>query len=156
MKRSSKITVWAAAAALVVGIGALAAPAVASTVGELSSWQSPVPAAAPTVEPLADPTVEGEPVADERRDEVNYPGCDDLYYPQWGTGPAPVDQGPREFATGEVALEDGIPVSYTVAPGDAIAAIGARFCVFSTGLFYDNEIHLQGALQPGDVLRLYP
>ncbi|MDE0546120.1 LysM peptidoglycan-binding domain-containing protein [Microbacterium sp. C7(2022)] len=157
MNRSQKITA-AVSGAVVVGLVALAVPAVAGAVGVASSWQSPVPAAAPAgeVEPIAE-VVNAEPAAaDDHRDELNYPGCDDIYYPDAGYGgaPAPVDQGPREFAAGDVVLEDGVPVSYTVAPGDAIAAIGARFCVFSTGLFYDNEIHLQGALQPGDVLRL--
>ena len=160
MNRSQKITV-AVSGAVVVGLVVLAAPAVAVAVGAAASWQSP-PAAAPAVESVAD----AEPVADAAdapsaadgsRDELNYPGCDDIYYPDAGYGgaAAPVDQGPREFAVGEVVLDDqGVPVSYTVAPGAALAAIGARFCVFSTGLFYFNEIHLQGALQPGDVLQL--
>lgn len=167
MNRSQKITV-AVSGVVVVGLVILAAPAVAGVVGAATSWQSPAPAAAPTVKSVADakPVADAEPVAadvdaehadDKNRDELNYPGCDDIYYPDAGYdgAVAPVDQGPREFAVGDVVLDDqGVPVSYTVAPGDAIAAIGARFCVFSTGLFYFNEIHLQGALQVGDVLRL--
>jgi hypothetical protein len=161
MNRSQKITV-AVSGAVVVGLVVLAAPAVAGAVGAAASLQSPAPATVPAVESVADAepvtdAVDAEPAADESRDELNYPGCDDIYYPDAGYGgaAAPVDQGPREFAVGDVVLDDqGVPVSYTVAPGDAIAAIGARFCVFSTGLFYLNEIHLQGALQPGDVLQL--
>lgn len=161
MNRSQKITV-AVAGLIVVGLVILAVPAVAGAVGAATSWHSPAPAAAPTVESDADAepvpaAVDTEHADDESRDELNYPGCDDIYYPDDGYdgAVAPVDQGPREFAVGDVVLDDqGVPVSYTVAPGDAIAAIGARFCVFSTGLFYFNEIHLQGALQVGDVLRL--
>ncbi len=51
-------------------------------------------------------------------------------------------------------MVDGIPTLYTVAPGDAIAAIGTRFCTFSTGIFYFNDVHMRGAIQPGEVLRL--
>ncbi|MGP6172046.1 hypothetical protein ACTU6V_12670 [Microbacterium sp. A204] len=64
-----------------------------------------------------------------------------------------VDQGPREFATGTVGLDDdGNIVSYTVAPGDAPVAIGDRLCIdYAVGLPQLNHVR---TIHPGQVLRL--
>lgn len=166
MKRSQKVAV-AVSVLVVAGLAVVAAPAVASVASTIGAWalfdqsaaDAPAdaaaapaaPAAAPAEEPVASPA----PIPDRTHGD-----CALLYYP---TGPAsipqldaPIDNGPREFAVGEVDLVDGIPTTYTVAPGDAIQGIGARFCVFGAGLFYFNDVHLQGTIQPGDVLRLRP
>ncbi|MCE7481909.1 MULTISPECIES: hypothetical protein [Microbacterium] len=166
MNRSQKVAVTVCVL-VVAGLAAVAAPAVASVASDIGGWalfnqpaadapadasDAPADAAAvPADEPVASPA----PIPDRTHGD-----CALLYYP---TGPssiprldAPIDNGPREFAIGEVGLVDGIPTTYTVAPGDAIQGIGARFCVFGTGLFYLNEVHLQGTIQPGDVLRLRP
>lgn len=67
-----------------------------------------------------------------------------------------VDMGSREFAVGEVVLDDqGRPATYTVAPGDALFAIGDRFCIYN-GLSLASLNGYRGyeAIQPGDVLTL--
>lgn len=142
-----------AASVLVVGgLVALAAPAVGSVAGELSGWVLLKPAPEPVVESDADADPTPEPITDRTHGD-----CALLYYPEGGISPAldaPIDTGARQFAEGTVELVDGIPTLYTVAPGDAIAAIGTRFCTFSTGIFYFNDVHTRGAIQPGDVLRL--
>lgn len=69
----------------------------------------------------------------------------------------PVDGGPREYANGAVTLDDeGMPVAYTVAPGDIGAFIAARLCV---NLAYLNNINgvrrsQTNNLHPGDTLNL--
>lgn len=67
-----------------------------------------------------------------------------------------VDMGPREFATGEVELDEhGRPLSYTVAPGDVLNVIGDRFCIYN-GLMLSqlNNYSPSAQIQPGDVLIL--
>lgn len=68
-----------------------------------------------------------------------------------------VDMGPREFAVGEVALDDqGRPVTYTVAPGDVLTRIGDRFCIYNGMMLGMMNNYLPGnAIQPGDVLALH-
>lgn len=142
-----------AASALVVGgLVALAAPAIASTAGELSRWALFQPSAELVLETAADAEPTPEPIKD-----TTHGDCALLYYPEGAISPAldaPIDTGSRQFAEGTVELVDGIPTLYTVAPGDAIAAIGTRFCTFYTGIFYLNDVHMRGAIQPGEVLRL--
>lgn len=187
---AKRITGWSAAAAVVLGLGVLAAPAVASTVEGLSSFRSPVPTSDTAAEPADSAVAENTDMASAERGEYgsvdgfatptddprwqatrsrdgttviiegvpdgSHGDCALLSYPQKGADPLrdPVDTGPREFAMGEVGLVDGIPTTYTVAAGDAISAIGTRFCTFSTGLFYFNDVQLQGTIYPGDVLQL--
>ncbi|WP_341974622.1 hypothetical protein [Microbacterium sp. LWO13-1.2] len=159
MNRSQKVA--ATVSVLVVaGLAAVAAPAVASVASDIGGWAlfNQPAAAAPTdaaTAPADEPVASHAPTLDGMHGD-----CALLYYPNDPSITprldAPVDNGPREFAVGEVGLVDGIPTTYTVAPGDAIQGIGARFCVFGTGLFYFNDVHLQGTIQPGDVLRLRP
>jgi hypothetical protein len=173
MNLAGKITT-AASVLVVGGLVALAAPAVVSTAGDLSSWAifSPDPeptadakpwSAPPTLGEAKPPLWEAEAVSDEATAEPikdrTHGDCELLYYPQDPTIntprlDAPIETGVREFAEGTVELVDGIPTLYTVAPGDAMFGIGTRFCTFSAGLFYFNDVHLQGTIQPGDVLRL--
>ncbi|MGO2863045.1 MAG: LysM peptidoglycan-binding domain-containing protein [Brevibacterium sp.] len=67
-----------------------------------------------------------------------------------------VDMGPREFATGEVHLDDnGRPATYTVAPGDVLTRIGDRFCIYNGGMLSILNNYPGGAtIQPGDVITL--
>lgn len=155
MTLAGRITT-AACVLVVGGLVAFAAPAVASTAGVLSGWAlftstpKTLVQTSADVEPTPEPTA--EPIADRTHGD-----CALLYYPEGGISPAldaPIDTGARQFAEGAVELVDGIPTRYTVAPGDAMAAIGTRFCTFSTGMFYFNDVQMQGAIQPGDVLRL--
>lgn len=73
-------------------------------------------------------------------------------------GAALVDQGPRQFATGTVERNlHGQISTYTVAAGDAEAAIGERFCIVNgTALGPLNHYPGGDAIQPGDVLNLMP
>lgn len=153
-------------ALVVVGLLALAVPAIVSTVETVSPYAPTaaravdadgVSEAESTVDPAVEITAEepAEPVRTPTPDGT-HGDCVELSYPEWGDTRAPVDSGPREFAMGEVGFVDGIPTTYTVAPGDAIQGIGTRFCVFGTHLFYFNDVHLQGTIYPGDVLRLRP
>lgn len=66
-----------------------------------------------------------------------------------------VDMGPRQFATGTATYDDdGQPVAYTVAAGDAGEAIGARFCIdYITVMPFNDTFPM---IHPGDVLRLRP
>ncbi|MDN5896448.1 MAG: LysM peptidoglycan-binding domain-containing protein, partial [Nocardioides sp.] len=67
-----------------------------------------------------------------------------------------VDMGPGEFAVGEVGLdEQGLPATYTVAPGDMLTGIGDRFCIFNPmDLGTMNNYPASATIQPGDVLIL--
>jgi len=167
MNRSQKIAT-AVSVLTVAGLVALAAPAFTAITSAVSSWaplHQPVtaaPAAAADPRAAADDAAQAdEPVATPApMTDRTHGDCAALYYPNSPLATprldAPIDNGPREFAVGEVGLVDGIPTTYTVAPGDAIQGIGARFCVFGTGVFYLNDMHLKGIIQPGDVLRLRP
>ncbi|MGO2747459.1 hypothetical protein [Microbacterium sp.] len=68
-----------------------------------------------------------------------------------------VDMGPSQFANGTVTLDDeGRIATYTVAPGDAAAAIGERFCVDYVTVFQYNDIYPTFSVHPDDVLALLP
>jgi len=70
------------------------------------------------------------------------------------TYPRP-DRGPRDFAAGTVTYdEDGNVATYTVAPGDAGAAIGERFCIDYVSLLAANGVF--PTIHPGDVLVINP
>lgn len=63
------------------------------------------------------------------------------------------DHGARDFAQGEVTVDrDGIPVTYTVAPGDVEAVIAERLCAYPN-LGSMNHVR---TIQPGQVLWLTP
>ncbi len=68
------------------------------------------------------------------------------------------DMGPREFAHGQVGYnDDGGIVTYTVAAGDSLGAIGDRFCIYN-GLMLATLNGYKGyqLIQPGDLLVLDP
>lgn len=63
------------------------------------------------------------------------------------------DLGAREFAQGEVTVDgDGVPVTYTVEPGDVDAVIAERLCAYP-GLTAMNHVR---TIYPGQVLWLTP
>lgn len=66
-----------------------------------------------------------------------------------------VDRGPRELAAGTVNLDDeGNIVSYTVASGDAMTAIGDRLCIWNALTL--AELNHTSTIHPDQVLRLNP
>jgi LysM repeat protein len=66
-----------------------------------------------------------------------------------------VDQGARDLAAGTAGLDDGGRiVTYTVASGDALYAIGDRFCI-ANALTIATLNHTR-TIQPGEVLLLHP
>jgi len=73
-----------------------------------------------------------------------------LYWERRGTLK---DLGAREFARGEVTVDDeGVPVTYTVKPGDVVAVVAERLCAYPTldSMNHRRDIH------PGQVLWLTP
>lgn len=182
MRKRSKIAIWAAVWAVVVGLGALAAPAVSEVVGALAGSPSKpgqtasaeaTPATAAS--PAPSPTAAGLPAGYVTLgDGVSIPaggtnGCKAMSYydirsinngPYQVTllGPDLVDMGPRQYAQGTVARNaQGEITSYTVAPGDVLAAIGARLCIYNgTSLSVVNGLSASTAIQPGEVLVLRP
>ena len=63
--------------------------------------------------------------------------------------------GARELAAGTASLDDeGRIETYTVAPGDALYAIGDRFCI-ANALTIAMLNHTR-TIQPGEVLLLHP
>jgi len=103
--------------------GCTAAEPRAAASSALPSATQPAASPSPTA-PEASPT----PVADA--DE-----CRDSAWIEFGHMSASlrgdlVDRGPREFAAGTAILDaNGAVTSYRVASGDAISAIGKRFCI---------------------------
>lgn len=66
-----------------------------------------------------------------------------------------VDHGQRDLAAGTTARNRaGQIVTYTVAPGDALLAIGARFCI--TNPVTIAELNHSHVIHPGQVLLLQP
>ncbi|MFC8680830.1 hypothetical protein ACFT30_04860 [Microbacterium ureisolvens] len=172
MNRAAKITTGAAVL-VVGGLVALAVPTVSAAYTEVSSWAIFQSAEAPTVEPTseADDAL-GEKMIDELGDGYVYvgngtaipkntpAGCENPAWLHVGAMRASlsgelVDRGARELAAGTVGLDDdGRIKTYTVAPGDALYAIGDRFCI-ANPLALDglNHTHM---IAPGEVLLLAP
>jgi len=122
---------------------------------------TPAPAAVQTSE-ASPPTAVAEPVAEtaptpESTQSRTCSGLSEvvsrtggLYWERQGTLR---DLGAREFARGEVALdEDGTPLTYTVEPGDVEAVVAERLCAYPTlgSMNHRRDIH------PGQVLWLTP
>jgi hypothetical protein len=160
---SAKIVAWTGSGVVVVCLVALAAPAFIGVIDAVRPAVAAAPEHTPTQSAAAaqPATTNVAETADPTPNpDGEYGDCAVLYYPDADPGPgprldAPIENGPRQFATGKATYKDGVPATYTVAPGDAMQAIGARFCVFSAGLYYFNDLQKQGAIQPGDVLHLH-
>lgn len=181
MNRSQKVTT-AVSALVVAGLIAVAAPAVASVASEIGGWalfnepaSQPVEVAAPDDETATAEVSDEDPSFPEDYVDLG----DGTYVPKGGPGDCsgtawisittqedeptyarligeePVDMGPREFAKGTVGLDDeGRIESYTVAPGDALFAIGDRLC-FGNALTISTLNHVR-MIHPGQVLQLSP
>ena len=159
MNLAAKIT-WGLSALTVVGLAALAAPAVASTLQTVTPIVVTAAAAA-SAEPTDDKPVHVTPPREltpieARAHEV---GCDEFaavggYASAAHPSPRP-DKGAREFATGPVTFgADGGVETYTVQPGDAGMAIGERFCVDYITVYVASGIY--PVPHPGDVLLINP
>lgn len=165
MDRTQKITV-AVSALAVAGLVALAAPPVVAA----TSWASErfAPASVPVAEPVDEPVDEAADLPDGYVSvgEGTFipeggPGdCDASAWIHLGRMSASlsgdlVDQGARDLAAGTVGRDDeGRIVTYTVAPGDALYAIGDRFCI-ANALTIATLNHTR-TIQPGEVLLLSP
>lgn len=169
MKKAAAITTGISAL-VVGGLVALAAPAVAGVYTQVSSWQTvtglpslqagtdpsaTAPGASPTPLPGDDVNVGGVSIP------VNDPGgCDKPAWLQLGRASASlnrdlIDSGPREYAAGTAGLDDqGRVVTYTVAAGDALDAIGDRFCLANPGSV--STLNHTRVIQPGELLLLRP
>ncbi|MEV8359181.1 LysM domain-containing protein [Microbacterium sp. NPDC076895] len=68
------------------------------------------------------------------------------------------DMGASEYASGPVGYDEkGKIETYTVQPGDALAAIGERFCIdYITVGVYNHRMPPGKTIQPGDILVLRP
>ncbi|GAA5084973.1 hypothetical protein GCM10025760_03330 [Microbacterium yannicii] len=158
---------------VVGGLVALAAPAIASVQGSLSSWPIFQPTEQPAVEPgTAEDDAIGEDMIDELGDGYVYvgngtaipkntpEGCEKPIWLHMGQTSARLngdlaDRGEREFAAGTVGLDgEGRIKTYTVAAGDALFAIGDRFCI-ANALTIATLNHTR-TIQPGEVLLLHP
>ncbi|GAA3204417.1 LysM domain-containing protein [Microbacterium terregens] len=172
MNLAAKITTGVAVL-VVGGLVALAVPTVSGAYSEMSSWAIFQPTEEPTVEPASaedDPI--GKKMIDELGDGYVYvgngtaipkgspAGCEDPAWLNLGGMSASlsgdlVDRGGRDLAAGTAGLDDdGRIVTYTVAPGDALYAIGDRFCI-ANALTIATLNHTR-TIQPGEVLLLHP
>jgi len=173
-----KLAAAAASVLVVGGLAALAAPAfvtladgagaavqgfgnLAAGTGELELEHPRQITLTETYDRKPITTVAVEDLARAVRDAAAYrSGCDEMNIARGYSGspqatyPRP-DRGPRDFAAVTVTYdEDGNVATYTVAPGDAGAAIGERFCIDYVSLFHVNGIH--PIPRPGDVLVINP
>ena len=156
---------------VVVGLVVVAAPAVAAVHGELSSWAVFTPPKEPAVEPASGGDPVGKQMIEELGDGYVYvgngtaiprdspAGCDAPAWLHLGRMSASlsgdlVDRGARDLAAGTAGLNEGRVVTYTVAPGDALYAIGDRFCI-ANALTIATLNHTR-TIQPGEVLLLHP
>lgn len=172
MDLPGKITIGVAALVM-GGLVALAVPTVSAVYSEVSSWAMFQPAEEPTVEPTsAEDDAIAERMIDELGDDYVYvgngtaipkgnpAGCEEPRWIHLGGMSASlngdlVDRGARDLAAGTAGLDDeGRIVTYTVAPGDALFAIGERFCI-ANALTVAALNHTR-TIQPGEVLLLHP
>lgn len=173
MNLAGKVT-FGAAALVVGGLVVLAAPAVGAATGLVSSWadsvrtgESPEMTSAgeddavvedKSLDQLGDGYVDvGNGTAIPKGTPA---GCEEPRWLHVGNGHASIngeltDRGVREFARGTVGTgTDGNVKTYTVAPGDALYAIGDRFCI--TNALEIATLNHTRTIQPGEVLLLAP
>lgn len=173
MHLAGKITLGAAVL-VVGGLVILAVPAVAAATGVISSWANSEPTAAPSdPDPVEDSDAGIEQkMMDELGDGYVYvgngtaipenspAGCAEPRWLHVGGGRASIngdliDRGVNDLARGTVGLDaDGEVKTYTVEPGDALYAIGDRFCI-ANALTIATLNHTR-TIQPGEVLLLAP
>lgn len=173
MNLAGKVTLGAAVL-VVGGLVILAAPAVASVAGAVSSWaNSTATEESPEVDSVAedDAAIEKKMLGELGDGYVyvgngtaipeNSPaGCEEPRWLHVGGGRASIngdliDRGVNELARGTVGLDaEGNVKTYTVEPGDALYAIGDRFCI-ANALTIATLNHTR-TIQPGEVLLLAP
>ncbi|MGC5222996.1 hypothetical protein ACPW96_10400 [Micromonospora sp. DT81.3] len=165
-------------AVLVVGgLVAVAVPTVSGAYAQLSSWPIFQPTEEPTQEPSGElASAEDDPIGKKMIDELGDgyvyvgngtaipkgvpAGCENPAWLNAGGMSASlsvdlVDRGARDLAAGITSLDDeGRIVTYTVAPGDALLAIGDRFCIANALAIAD--LNHTRTIQPGEVLLLHP
>lgn len=183
MNRSQKIALLISGS-VVIGLVALATPAVASVGSAVSSWALFRPDAQPTVSEPAAETDVGDIASTEtsEADDTEYDGLISAGNGTWFSAQGPgncttnaaihpygphdpharlggelVDMGVSDFASGEVGYNaEGLIETYTVAAGDTLVAIGERFCIdYVTVGAYNDRLSTK-VIQPGDVLVLRP
>lgn len=172
MNRGAMITTGVAVL-VIGGLVALAAPTVSGAYAEMSSWAIFQPPNEPSV---AVASAEDDPIGTKMIDELgdgyvyvgngtaipkdSPAGCES---PAWihldrmsaSLSGDLVDQGAHDLAAGTPGLDDqGRIVTYTVAPGDSLYAIGDRFCI-ANALTIATLNHTR-TIQPGEVLLLHP
>lgn len=138
-----------ALAALALAAVALAGCTAAAPAADQASTAPAPTAAAESVAEAAQTPESGEPDTCTGMSEV-VSTTGGLYWERRGTLR---DLGAREFARGEVTVdEDGIPVMYTVEPGDVEAVVAERLCAYPSlsSMNHRRDIH------PGQVLWLTP
>lgn len=172
MDRAAKIAAGIAVL-VIVGLVAVAAPAVATATGALSEWalfspgEETEPAAAVQAEDVVG--AEGEPLMSAGNGtwfSAEGPGdcaTNAAIHPYGAHDPSArlagelTDMGANEYASGEVGYTaDGLIETYTVASGDSLIAIGERFCVDYVTVGAYNDRFGSKVIQPGDVLVLRP
>lgn len=149
MKRAAIITA-AASAVVIVGLGALAVPAIAAT------WTAAAPIVETAAEALSTPTAtataDPAPVAATDAEEPSgRPSSDtcDRY----------TDHGVNEYASGAVVDTKGdLVLTYEVADGDTLIGVMERFCTpSSASIFYANDLQNDpGSFSPGEVIVIRP
>lgn len=173
MNLAGRVTLGAAVL-VVGGLAILAVPAVTSAAGVVSSWTSSAPTEeSPEASSAADDDAAIEKkMLDELGDGYVYvgngtaipkdspAGCEEPRWLHVGGGRASIngeliDRGVNELARGTVGLDaNGNVKTYTVEPGDALYAIGDRFCI-ANALTIATLNHTR-TIQPGEVLLLAP
>lgn len=170
VKRATAITTGISIL-VVGGLVTLAAPALAGAYTQVSAWQlfDPSPSAdseaapAPTASEvsstaLPDDDVDvGDGVSIDRNDPE---GCDEPAWLHLGHASARlsrdlIDRGPRGYANGTVGRDaQGRVTTYTVAAGDALDAIGDRFCLANPASV--ATLNHTRVIQPDELLLLRP
>ena len=113
---------------------------------------SRTPAPTTVVEPATEATPTPEPTEQESCSQLSEVMSHDSGL-HWERQGSLRDFGAREFARGEVTFdEDGLPVTYTVEPGDVEDVIAERLCAYPN---LDSMNHVR-TIQPGQVLWLTP
>jgi hypothetical protein len=162
MNREAKI-VYSLSAAVVVGLGLLAAPAIAGIADEASAVAANH-APASTEAPLpVKPTLTEEPAAEPaslHADSVERNPDDWLNRPKSTLCNRYTDHGINDYATGDVVETKGdLVMFYQVAEGDTLIGIMERFCTPSSAhIFYANNMQYDDTwwLDPGEVITIRP
>lgn len=170
--RTAAAAITGVSVLVVGGLVALAAPTVSTAYADISSWAIFHPTAEPTAEPTSADDGIGAQMIEELGDGYVYvgngtaipkgnpAGCEEPVWLQVGGMSASlsgdlVDRGVRDLAAGSTGVDDeGRIVSYAVAAGDALFAIGERFCI-ANALSLATLNHTR-TIQPGEVLLLRP